>query len=201
MVYFSALTGEELVSSIKSELEIIPLPQDASFIRWLGSLEQLCWSEIIRMKRAAYMLIEDGKILLDDLFVPEGEDEILATDVRSVYIDGVQAMHGSAEEGFLFALESAVWHVSGKTHITVDGAREGDEATVIYFARPERRNSLSARVALPDEFIELAASRLKGEAYRSANEDVLAAKWFADYNQKLEAFGAWCDKRRAGGFN
>ena len=200
MVYFSALTGEELVHSIKSELEIIPLPQDASFIRWLGSLEQLAWSEIVRMKRAAYMLIEDGKVILDDLFVPDGEDEVLATDVRNVYIGGVEAMHGSAEEGFLFAPESAVWHVSGKKEITVDGTTDGDTATVIYFARPQRRNSLTSKVALPDEFIELAASRLKGEAYRAANEDVLAAKWFAEYNQKLDAFGAWCDKRRAGAF-
>ena len=58
---------------------------------------------------------------------------------------------------------------------------------------------LSAAIALPDEFIEIAASRLKGEAYRAANEDVLAAKWLADYNQRLEAFQNWCDRRRTGG--
>lgn len=199
MIYESTVTAAELVAAIKAELEIIPLPGELSLARWLGTLEQLAWSEVVRMRRAARVATEDSKIALDVIYVPEGEDPVKACDVCTVYLNGMQIMHGSAEEGFLFAPESLVWHVSGEHEITVDGANDGSVATIIYYARPKRRTGLEGKVALPDEFIELAASCLKGEAYRAANEDVLAAKWLADYNQKLDAFGNWCDRRRAGG--
>ncbi len=199
MIYTSSYTGASLVDSVRTELEIIPLPGDAAFIRWLSSLEQLAWSEVIRMKRVARVIAENGKLSLGGIRVPQDEDGVCAADVCTVYIDGVQAMHGTAEESFLFSPETAVWHREGEREIAVSGVREGADAAVVYFVRPERRSGLSAAVALPDEFIELAASRLKGEAYRAANEDVLAAKWLSDYNQRLEAFQNWCDRRRNGG--
>ena len=67
----------------------------------------------------------------------------------------------SERESFLFSPETAVWHREGEREIAVSGVRDGAEATVVYFVRPERRSDLYAAVALPDEFIELAASRLK----------------------------------------
>ncbi len=199
MIYSSSYTGASLVDSVKTELEIIPIPADTAFMRWLSSLEQLAWSEVIRMKRVARVIAENGTLQLGGITVPTDEDTVSAADVCAVYIDGVQAMHGTAEESFLFSPETAVWYRGGEREIAVSGVRDGAEAAVVYFVRPERRNELSAAVALPDEFIELAASRLKGEAYRAANEDVLAAKWLSDYNQRLEAFQNWCDRRRNGG--
>lgn len=199
MIYSSSYTGASLVDSVKTELEIIPLPGDTAFTRWLSSLEQLAWSEVIRMKRVARLNNVNGSLHLDGINVPGDEDGVCAADVCTVYIDGVQAMHGTAEESFLFSPETAVWHREGEREIAVSGVRDGAEATVVYYVRPERRSDLYAAVALPDEFIELAASRLKGEAYRAANEDVLAAKWLADYNQRLDAFQSWCDRRRNGG--
>lgn len=198
MIYSSSVTGAELVAAIKSELDIIPLPSDGTFVRWLCSLEQMVWSEIVRMRRVATLFADGGKLLLDGISVPSDEDGVLACDVCTVYYDGAQVMRGSAEEGFLFAPETAVWHLSGEREITVDGMGSG-YATVVYYARPLRRTELAAVIALPDEFTELAASRLKGEAYRAANEDVLATKWLGDYNQKLDAFSLWCDRRRPGG--
>lgn len=199
MIYSSSYTGASLVGAVKAELEVIPLPTDTALTRWLSSLEQLAWSEIVRMKRVGRLIVENGILRLDGIAVPQDEDEVCSADVCSVYIDGEQAMHGTAEESFLFSPETAVWYRSGEREITLSGVREGASAAAVYFARPIRRSDLSAAVALPDEFIELAASRLKGEAYRAANEDVLAAKWLADYNQRLEAFQSWCDRRRSGG--
>lgn len=199
MIYTSSYTGASLVDSVKAELEVIPLPADTAFTRWLSSLEQLAWSEVIRMKRVARVLAENGRLQLGGISVPQDEDAVCAADVCAVYVDGVQAMHGTAEESFLFSPETAVWHREGEREIAVSGVREGAEAAVVYFVRPKRRVTLAAAVPLPDEFIELAASRIKGEAYRAANEDVLAAKWLADYNQRLEAFQNWCDRRRNGG--
>jgi hypothetical protein len=35
------------------------------------------------------------------------------------------------------------------------------------------------------------AARLRGEAYKLANEDALAAKWLSDYNAQLDDFKAF----------
>ena len=121
-----------------------------------------------------------------------------AVESAVLFLQAYEEPPVDAEEGFLFAPETAVWHLSGEREITVDGMESG-YATVVYYARPVRRTELAAVIALPDEFTELAASRLKGEAYRAANEDVLATKWLGDYNQKLDAFSLWCDRRRPGG--
>ena len=73
---------------------------------------------------------------------------------------------------------------------------------VIYFVRPALKtvNSSdvvgSGNVMLPVEFIDLAKSKLRADAYKIANEDNLAAKWMNDYNVLLETFKEWMDRKR-----
>jgi hypothetical protein len=50
---------------------------------------------------------------------------------------------------------------------------------------------------LPAEFIELAKAKLRGESYKYANEDGLAAKWLNDYNALLETFKVWVQSKSA----
>ena len=82
----------------------------------------------------------------------------------------------------------------------VGGAAEGERLDCVYLVRPAARTAEGedAPLALPEEFVELAAAKLRGEACRLAGEDALCAKWFSDYNAKLESFAAWCDRRRGG---
>ena len=89
MIYESSVTAAELVAAIKADLDIIPLPSDLSFARWLGTLEQLAWSEVVRMRRAARVATENDKIALDVIYVPEGEDTVMACDVCNIYLNGV----------------------------------------------------------------------------------------------------------------
>ena len=52
-------------------------------------------------------------------------------------------------------------------------------------------NVNDVNVMLPIEFIDLVKAKLRGEAYKLANEDSIAAKWLNDYNTLLETFKAW----------
>jgi hypothetical protein len=62
--------------------------------------------------------------------------------------------------------------------------------------RPALKGENSAdEVALPPEFVDLATARMRGEIYKIANEDGLAAKWLSDYNSQLESFKIWAAKR------
>mgnify|MGYP003292979713 CR=1 FL=1 len=65
---------------------------------------------------------------------------------------------------------------------------------VIYNVRPALKtvaDIANQYVMLPLEFIDLVKAKLRGEAYKLANEDGLAAKWINDYNVLLENFKAW----------
>jgi hypothetical protein len=55
--------------------------------------------------------------------------------------------------------------------------------------------SEGVNVMVPIEFIDLVKSKLRGEAYKLANEDALAAKWLNDYNTLLETFRAWITEK------
>jgi hypothetical protein len=46
-------------------------------------------------------------------------------------------------------------------------------------------------VMVPAEFIDLVKAKLRGEAYKLANEGDYAAMWLNDYNILLETFKNW----------
>jgi hypothetical protein len=75
------------------------------------------------------------------------------------------------------------------------------ELKIIYLARPklktieEGEEVVEGNVMMPVEFIDLVKAKLRGEAYKLANEDALAGKWLNDYNILLENFKVWCENR------
>jgi hypothetical protein len=49
---------------------------------------------------------------------------------------------------------------------------------------------------IPDEYLSLLRAKLRGEIFKLANEDSLAAKWLGEYNALLPAFAAYCERAR-----
>ena len=50
---------------------------------------------------------------------------------------------------------------------------------------------------LPYEFLDMVKAKLRGEAYKIANENSIAANWLNDYNAILMDFRAWVETKRA----
>ena len=48
---------------------------------------------------------------------------------------------------------------------------------------------------VPMEWLDLVGAKMRGEAYKIANEDGLSAKWLNDYNTQLEYLKIWAAKR------
>ena len=84
--------------------------------------------------------------------------------------------------------------------IAMNLRKEPDKLKFIYIVRPELKteeNYESLTVKIPVEFIDLAKAKLRGEAYKIANEDSLAAKWLNDYNILLETFKLWIANKQS----
>ena len=92
--------------------------------------------------------------------------------------------------------EKDLYYTDYDGNLVLNLADYADEITVIYRLRPIlKAEGSSDIVAVPPEFLDLVAAKMRGEAYKIANEDGLAAKWLADYNAQLESFKVWAAGR------
>lgn len=195
-MFDSGLKAVDLINQIKDEADIaLPIP-DESYILWLNSLEQLLYTEVIR---------EQGKIELDDaseniidistLNVPSGENAIRFEDIHAIYADETQLALSTVASGVIFP---DTYYKTGN-NIGINLKKPSEKLKIIYFVKPELKNAdniSSLNVMLPYEFIDLAKAKLRGEAYKMANEGDLAAMWLNDYNILLETFKAWISGKK-----
>lgn len=195
------ITAKELIDNLKEEVDIaIPIP-DASYVLWLNELEHLLYTEIIQEQRIFAENIEniDGHILsVCDIPISKGESPVRFEDIYTVYVDGVQLIKSTVASGAIFP---NTFFKNGN-NICFNISKNIKDIKIVYFVRPalkavdEGGNAKNDEyINLPIEFIELVKDKLRGEAYKLANEDALAAKWINEYNVLLETFKAWINNK------
>lgn len=188
-MFDSKITASALIEQVKSETDIaLPIPEDR-YIDWLNALEQLLYSEVIKEQgRITIDSVEDGCIDIED-------KKIRFEDIHAVYADSTQLIKSTVASGVIFP--NTYFKEDNKLMLNIDTAP--DSVDVVYIVRPELKttdNISTTNVMLPIEFIELASAKLRGEAYKLANEGELAAMWLNDYNILLETFKAWISQRQ-----
>jgi hypothetical protein len=199
VMYSAGITAKALIEDIEKEADIAISVPTTSYIRWLNALEQLLYSEFIKEQRVASLDVIDGIVDLSDIETSEYEDSVKADDVISV-LSGINEFIKCTPMAFeLFNGDvDGYYTVIDGDKIKVYDPSDSGEVKIVYKARPAPKtaeNYAAAMVALPIEFIELVAAKLRGEAYKLANEDELSAKWLNDYNVQLENFKVWIAER------
>lgn len=195
-MFDSGITASALIEQIKDEADIaIPIP-DATYVLWLNALEQLLYTELIQEQGKIELDGVNGSVIgIDTLNVPNGENSVRYEDIRCIYADSTQLIESTVTSGVIFP---NTYYKIGND-IGVNLIHQPEKVRITYFVKPELKttdNINVKNVMVPIEFIDLVKAKLRGEAYKVANEDSIAAKWINDYNILLETFKAWLSEKR-----
>ncbi len=161
--------------------------------------ECLCrlYTDVIREGVSVSHTVAGGCIPLSAVTSPSGV-AAREEDVLSVYVNGHYAR-------YLLPCDFMLASGLKAPYYTVDGERilfnyETGGARVVFVLRPmlcTEENEGAFEIPLPPEFLPLLTARLYGEGYKAANEDELAAKWLAEYNERVSDFAAYLRMARA----
>lgn len=194
-MYNSGVTVAEIIAELSSEVDIAGSIPDSAYIRWTNTLEQLIYTDILDFYAAQEVTLSDRSFSLSSLTPAEGEDAAGYDDIVKVYGDGREYVRAGVISSVIFDGDKSIYWQEGDA-VKVSSIVEPDTVTVIRRVRPAKKTAVTGVVMLPYEWLELLLSKLRGEAYKIANDDGQAAKWLNDYNSQMSSFSEWVAKRQ-----
>ena len=194
-MFDSGVFVKDLVAELNAEADVALDIPNSAYVDWLNSLQQTLYTEIIKeQKKTVLTDLSSSPISIDTIGDKTVENTPRFEDIYAVYADGVQLMKSTLTSGVVFPNT----YYKDNNNIGYNTDKIPSEMTIVYIVKPllvtmtsHGNINESCKVMLPIEFIELAKSKLRGEAYKLVNEDGLSAKWLNDYNVLLETFKVW----------
>ena len=200
-MYDSGITVSAFLDSVDQEADIsIEIPR-TSPLRWLSAVEQFAYTEVLKEYVKAEIALDtypSDVIDLKNLPVPVGAAIPVYDDVIRVYGEQGQELRKSGAVAGYENPDYDLFYTDYNGGLILHTRIEQSRITIVYRVRPEIKtqdNESLLNVALPVEYLDMAAAKIRGEAYKISNEDGLAAKWLADYNQQVENFKVWAISR------
>lgn len=199
-MYDSGITAKNFIDSVKDESDITIVIPDASWYRWLASVEQILYTEVFKeydvVKKDVTASSAEVTVTLRDLPVAVGCDSITFDDVIAVFMDYLE-LERSGETAALQYPEKLLYYTDYNGKLYARSPIYAEQMVIVYRKRPpvKTATSTTSHVMVPVEWLDLVGAKMRGEAYKIANEDGLSAKWLNDYNTQLESLKVWAAKR------
>ena len=182
---------KDLIAELRDEVDIAVEIPTSTYLEWLTSLEHLCYSEIIKEQREISVLNPTTPVTINELPISDDEAPIRFEDIYTVYADDVQLIKSTLASGRIFPDT----FYKDNDNLGFNSLYNTRELKIVYLARPKVKTDDNGNVMFPVEFLDLVKAKLRGEAYKLADENNQSAKWINDYNIKLEHFKVWCNNR------
>ena len=156
------------------------------------------YTELVREEAEVTASPVDGVISLASLSLPQDNAPLREEDILRIR-KGTQQIHRLAPHHFpLVQSEDGNFYTVQNKKILFTPSYTGHTVHVTYLRRPllYDRNNEARALPIPDEYVPMIRAKLRGEMFKLANEDSLAAKWLGEYNATLPAIAAYCEKAR-----
>lgn len=187
-MYDCGITAKAFIATVREEADISAVIPEASWLRWINTVEQFLYTEILQEYSKKEMPYTEDVVPLETI----GEN-VTFDDVVRVYGDEVELDRAGVISGMVFPDKPMYWaDYEGNLHL--NPTFPPYMLTVVHRLRPALKTG-SENINIPVEWLDMLAARMRGEAYKIANEDGLAGKWLQDYNMQLESFKVWAAKR------
>ena len=188
-MYNSHYTVKTISNLLKNEVDIQSSIDETAIARWITSLEQLLYADVIKDYRTDAVDFDGTNFTLFE--------DVKFDHIVKLYDEDEELVKCSPIAAHQFKGEKAIYWCEGD-NCYAKLLRSGvDKLTVIFKAMPEVKTADSSEtVCVPNEWIEMVLSKVRGEAYKLAGDDAQAAKWLNDYNTQLEQFKVWVAERQ-----
>lgn len=191
-MYNSGIEISSFINQIESEADIITSISDDFYIKWINIVQQTLYRELIELF-GSVTVATDSDLELEDITVNEDEAPVEYDDILKIYIGSDELVKSSVITAMTIP-DKDIFYLDGNV-VKIQYSMPYNEVTVIYRVRPKLVEETTEYISLPYEWIEMLAAKIRGELYKIANDDNMAAKWLADYNTQLESFKLWIAKR------
>ena len=199
-MFDSGISVKDLIEELNTEVDISLDIPNKTYVTWLNALQQMLYTEVIQeQKKTAIKSPFVSPVSISSIEVETIENKPRFEDIIAVYADDIQLIKSTVASGVIFPNT----FYKDNNNIGINLEKEPENLTVVYVVKPslvevsEKDVIDDANVMMPIEFIDLVKAKLRGEAYKLANEDNLAAKWLNDYNTLLETFKVWMAEKVA----
>lgn len=197
-MFDSGLTVANFITDLKSEVDISQEIGNSTILRWVSSLEQLLYSDIILFEKYEDVtsLISSNLLYFSDLDVQSWERYPEFDDILKVFCNGVELTKSGPIAGVQFYTDKQIYVDNNAGGLEIFPFETPEKVEVIWRNKPAIKSDTTDDIMVPYEWIEMVYAKLRGECYKLANDDQLAAKWLNDYNNQLESFKVWIAEHR-----
>ena len=188
----ASITVGKLLEQVEKDMGLYEEIDRAVYLDALNECLCRLYGEVIDERVSAFCVSNEGKIAYGDIPIAAGQDGVRAGDIRSVRYAEKPLQYLPPDKFDTVKSADGDFYTLRREGIYLTPTRSTTKLYVTYTVRPQRfgTGDVNGAVPFPNEYLFVLRAKLRGEAYKLVNEDALAAKWLAEYNEGVAAFAA-----------